>query len=378
MASKPPATIKKHFKKLPDPRTGNATEHVFLDILVITIYAVICGADGWTEVQVWGEANKAWLRTFLELPSGIPSHDTFGRVFAQIDPEQFGKCFRSWIRAISKLTQGQVVAIDGKKLRRSLDRPGNKKAIWMVSAWASANQAVWGQTKIKDKSNEIKAIPELLRLLDVTGCIVTIDAIGCQTKIAEQIVSQGADYVLAVKENQGKLHEDLRDLFAGYLEADFPQVPHDYARDVGKDHGRLEIRECWTVADPDSLAFVRQCGQWPKLQTLVMLRAERQVNGKRSVETRYYISSLENDASLVLQSVRSHWGIENKLHWVLDIAFREDESRIRKDHAPENMAIVRHIALNLLKRETTVKIGIKAKRFKANCDRKYLLKVLRS
>ena len=378
MANKPPATIKKHFKKLQDPRTGNATEHVFLDILVITICAVICGADGWTEVQVWGEANQEWLRTFLELPSGIPSHDTFGRVFAQIDPAQFGKCFRSWIRAISKLTQGQVVAIDGKKLRRSLDRPGNKKAIWMVSAWASANQAVWGQTKIKDKSNEIKAIPELLRLLDVTGCIVTIDAIGCQTKIAEQIVSQGADYVLAVKENQGKLHEDLRDLFAGYLEAGFPQVPHDYAREVGKDHGRLEIRECWTVADPDSLAFVRQCGQWPKLQTLVMLRAERQVNGKRSVETRYYISSLENDATLVLQSVRSHWGIENKLHWVLDIAFREDESRIRKDHAPENMAIVRHIALNLLKRETTAKVGIKAKRFKANCDRKYLLKVLRS
>ncbi len=378
MASKPPATVNKHVKALQDPRTGNATEHVFLDILVITICAVICGADGWTEVQVWGQANEAWLHTFLELPSGIPSHDTFGRVFAQIDPEQFGKCFRSWIRAISKLTQGQVVAIDGKKLRRSLDRPGNKKAIWMVSAWASANQAVWGQTKIKDKSNEIKAIPELLRLLDLTGCIVTIDAIGCQTKIAEQIVSQGADYVLAVKENQGRLHEDLRDLFAGYLDAGFPQVPHDYAREVGKDHGRLEIRECWTVADPDSLAFVRQCGQWPKLQTLVMLRAERQVNGKRGVETRYYISSLENDATLVLQSVRSHWGIENKLHWVLDFAFREDESRIRKDHAPENMAIVRHIALNLLKRETTAKIGIKAKRFKANCDRKYLLKVLRS
>ncbi len=377
MARKPSSSIKKHFKALPDPRTGNATQHLFLDVLVITICAVICGADGWTEVQLWGEANEEWLRTFLELPSGIPSHDTFGRIFARIDPAQFGQCFLRWIRAIGKLTQGQVVAVDGKKLRRSQDRLGNKKAIWMVSAWASANHLVLGQTKIKDKSNEIKAIPELLRLLELHGCIVTIDAIGCQTKIAEQIVQQGADYLLAVKENQGKLYEDLRDLFTGYLDAGFPQVPHDYARAVDKDHGRLEIRECWTVADPDSLAFVRQCGQWPKLQTLVLLRAERHVNGKRSVETRYYISSLENNAALALQSARAHWGIENQLHWVLDIAFREDESRIRKDHAPENMAVVRHIAVNLLKRETTAKVGIKAKRFKANCDRNYLLKVLR-
>ncbi len=377
MADKSHQTITKHFKSLQDPRTGNATRHLFLDILVITICAVICGADGWTEVQLWGEANEAWLRTFLELPNGIPSHDTFGRVLGLLDPQQFGKCFLSWIRAISKLTRRQVVAIDGKKLRRSQDRLSNKKAIWMVSAWASANHLVLGQTKIKDKTNEIKAIPELLRLLELTGCIVTVDAIGCQTKIAQQIVAQGADYLLAVKENQGKLYEDLKDLFAGYLDANFPQVPHDYAREVGKDHGRLEIRECWTVADPDSLAFVRQWGQWPKLQTLVMLRAERQVNGKRSVDTRYYISSLENDATLALRSARAHWGVENGLHWVLDVAFREDDSRIRKDHAPENMAVVRHIALNLLKRETTAKVGIKAKRFKANCDRKYLLKVLR-
>ena len=313
MAREPHQTINKHFKSLPDPRTGNATQHLFLDILVITLCAVICGADGWTEVQRWGEANEAWLRTFLSLPSGVPSHDTFGRVFARLDPQRFRQCFLSWIRAISKLTQGQVVAIDGKKLRRSQDRLGNKKAIWMVSAWATANHLVLGQTKIKDKSNEIKAIPELLRLLELTGCIVTIDAIGCQTKIAEQIVKQEADYLLAVKENQGKLYQDLHDLFAGYLEANFPQVPHDYAREVEKDHGRLEIRECWTVADPDSLAFVRQCGQWPQLQTLIMLRAERQVNGKRSVDTRYYISSLENDARLALHSARAHWGIENEL-----------------------------------------------------------------
>ncbi len=235
--------------------------------MVITICAVICGADGWTEVQLWGEANEAWLHTFLELPNGIPSHDTFGRVFARIDPQQFSKCFLSWIRAISKLTQRPVVALDGKKLRRSQNRLSHKKAIWMVSVWASANHLVLGQTQIKEKSNEIKAIPELLRLLELTGCIVTVDAIGCQTKIAEQTVKQGADYLLAVKENQGKLYQDLHDLFAGYLEADFPQVPHDDVRDVDKDHGRLEIRECWTVADSDSLAFVRQCGQWPKLQT---------------------------------------------------------------------------------------------------------------
>jgi predicted transposase YbfD/YdcC len=318
------------------------------------------------------------LRTFLELPSGIPSHDTFGYVFARLDPKQFRRGFLSWVRAISKLTRGQVVAVDGKKLRRSQDGRLGKKAIWMVSAWATENQLVLGQTKVHAKSNEITAIPELLRLLELTGCIVTIDAMGCQTKIANTIVQRGGDYLLAVKENQGKLYADLKDLFTGYLEAGFPQVPHDHAREVNKGHGRLEIRECWTVADPESLAFVRDQGAWKNLRTLVMLRAERRIGNHRSVDMRYYISSLGNDAQVALHAARAHWGIENSLHWELDLAFREDESRVRKDHAPENFAILRHMALNLLKQEHSLKAGIKGKRHKAGWDRDYLLKVLQS
>jgi predicted transposase YbfD/YdcC len=378
MSRKPHQTIAKHFQNLKDPRTGNATVHPLVDILTIAICAVICGADAWTEVELWGQTNEAWLRTFLELPSGIPSHDTFGYVFARLDPKQFRRGFLSWVRAISKLTRGQVVAVDGKKLRRSQDGRLGKKAIWMVSAWATENQLVLGQTKVHAKSNEITAIPELLRLLELTGCIVTIDAMGCQTKIANTIVQRGGDYLLAVKENQGKLYADLKDLFTGYLEAGFPQVPHDHAREVNKGHGRLEIRECWTVADPESLAFVRDQGAWKNLRTLVMLRAERRIGNHRSVDMRYYISSLGNDAQVALHAARAHWGIENSLHWELDLAFREDESRVRKDHAPENFAILRHMALNLLKQEHSLKAGIKGKRHKAGWDRDYLLKVLQS
>ncbi len=271
MSPKSHQTIEKHFAALKDPRSGNATLHVLLDILVIALCAMICGAEGWTEFEIWGRANETWLRTFLELPNGIPSHDTFGRVFARLEPKQFRRCFLRWVKAISQLTRGQVVAVDGKKLRHSQDRARGKSAIWMVSAWAAANQLVLGQTKIKAKSNESAAIPELLKLLELTGCIVTIDAIGCQTKIAQQIVQQGGDYVLAAKQNQGHLYQDLKDLFAGYQDVRFRQVPHSYAKAVHKDHGRLEIRQCWSVSDAESLAFVRHRTQWKSLQTLAML-----------------------------------------------------------------------------------------------------------
>lgn len=376
MATKPAQSITKHFATLEDPRTGNATQHLLLDIIVIAICATICGADGWGEVEVWGRANQEWLRTFLELPHGIPSHDTFRRVFLLLDPKQFRRCFLAWIRAISKLTQGQVSAMDGKKLRRSQDRGCGKQAMSMVSAWATANRVVLGQLKVHAKSNEMKVIPELLKLLDVSGCIVTVDALNCQTKIASQIKAQKADYIFAVKENQGKLYAEVKDLFDGCLAEQFQQVPHGHARTVEKGHGRIEIRECWTLSDPEFLEYVQQRHHWAGLQTVVMVCAERRINGKRTRSSRYYISSLANDVQRILQSIRAHWGIENKLHWILDVAFREDESRLRKGNGPENFAMVRHMALSLLKQEQSAKIGVKAKRLKAAWDRNYLLQVL--
>lgn len=376
MPNRPAQSITKHFGTIPDPRTGNAKQHFLLDILVIAICAAICGADTWVEVELWAKSNRKWLRTFLELPNGIPSHDTFGRVFALLDAKQFRRCFLVWVRAVSKLTHGQIVAVDGKKLRRSHDRTCGKKALIMVSAWATANGVVLGQLKVNAKSNEMKVIPELLKLLDLTDCIVTLDALNCQTKIAAQIKAQKAEYILAVKENQGKLHADLKDLFAGCLAENFKQVPHGYHRTVHKGHGRIEIRECWTLSDPEYLDYVRQRQNWSGLQTVVLVRAERRVKGKRSTALRYYISSLANDARRLLASVRKHWRIENSLHWVLDIAFREDESRMRKGNSPENFAMVRHVALALLKQEQSEKVGIKAKRMKAAWDRDYLRQVL--
>lgn len=376
MSDKPTGAIAEHFATLKDPRSDYGKRHQLFDILVIALCGTICGADDWVEIALFAESKRQWLETFLELPSGLPSHDTFGRVFARLDPQEFQKCFLSWVKAISELTKGQVIAIDGKTSRRSHDRYLGKAAIQMVSAWAEANRLVLGQVKVAEGSNEISAIPELLKVLEVAGCIVTIDAIGCQTEHAQMIVEKQGDYVLAVKENQEHLHDDLQDLFAAVEEPGFQYLRHDYQQTIEKDHGRMETRRCWVTDDPACLDYVRDHEQWKGLRSLVMVKAERCINGKCSSEVRYYISSLEGKAGALLQAVRGHWSIENSLHWVLDIAFREDESRVRKDNGPQNFAILRHIALNLLRQEPATRCGVKGKRLKAAWNQDYLLKIL--
>jgi len=370
----PVATIIEHFSSIEDPRRYNR-RHLLLDIIAIAVCAALCGADDWVAVEEFGRAKFQWLKQFLKLPHGIPSHDTFGQVFTLLAFEQFQESFISWVQAVTEVTGGQIVPIDGKKLRRSHDKAIGKAAIHMVSAWALENSVVLGQVKVDAKSNEITAIPQLLELLEISGCIVTIDAMGCQKEIAKKIVvEKKADYVLALKGNQGNLSEDVQGLFE-QAEKIGLEV-RDYYRTEEKGHGRIEIRECWTLSGAEQLAGIRNLAEWQDLQTVIKVRSQRTLNGKKSEENRYYISSLDGDAQQALGAVRGHWGIENKVHWVLDIAFREDESRVRKGNGAQNFAILRHMALNLLKQEKTAKCGIKNKRLKAAWDNDYLLKVL--
>jgi predicted transposase YbfD/YdcC len=376
MTNDPVTTIEKHFANLEDPRIDRTKLHKLLDVLVIAICAVICGADNWEEVELFGEAKEAWFKTFLELPNGIPSHDTFWRVFARLNPEQFQQSFVSWISSVSEVTQGQVIAIDGKTLRRSHDKALGRGAIDMVSAWATANHFVLGQVKVDDKSNEITAIPELLRVLEVSGCILTMDAMGCQKDIAEAIVDQGADYVLALKENHGRLYEDVVQLFDDLEASDFKAYAYSQDQTVDKNHGRIETRTACVIADHPILMQLRSASEWKGLQAVVRVHTRRQTGAEVTEKNRYFLSSLASDAKHLLKVVRTHWSIENELHWVLDIAFREDESRIRKDHGPENFAVLRHIAVNLVKQEKSEKASVKGKRLKAGWDEDYLLKIL--
>ncbi|MDX1523130.1 MAG: ISAs1 family transposase [Anaerolineae bacterium] len=376
MTQSPSCTIAEHFGGLKDPRTGRMVEHYLLDILTIAICGAICGADDWVAIEAFGQAKAPWLRTFLQLPNGIPSHDTFRRVFNHLEPEAFQACFVKWMQGVAQLSQGEIVPIDGKCLRRSYDRGAGKAAIYMVSAWAASNRLVLGQRKTDEKSNEITAIPELLSRLALQGCIVTIDAMGCQTTIAHQIIEQEADYVLALKGNQGTLHQDVQSLFAYAFEKGFQDIEHDTYQTVDKGHGRLEIRRYWTISDPQFLTWLDPKDKWAGLASIGRVEAQRIIADEVTTDTRYYISSLSGDAVQFGQAVRTHWQIENCLHWVLDISFREDDCRIRTGHGPQNMAVLRHIALNLLRQEQTAKCGVKNKRLKAAWDHDYLLKIL--
>ena len=369
--NKPETSIHRAFRNVSDPRKTINLRHPLINIIAITICAVISGAEDWVEIEYYGNCKRDFLGQFLDLSEGIPSHDTFSRVFRWMDPDEVANSFLIWTQAIYELTEGEIIAIDGKCLRGSKDGRHGKGAIYMVSAWATSNNLVLTAERVANKSNEITAIPGLLSLLDIKGCTVTIDAMGCQTAIAEQIIEQGGDYVLAVKGNQKNLLGDITTTFKTQLPSDT-----DYVREHDDTHGRSVVRECWVTANPEIVRHINAYKPWSGLQSLVKITSRRGSGPDLTVETRYFITSLPPDASLLLYSVRSHWRIENSLHWVLDVNFNEDYSRIRQDHAPENMALIRHAALNLLKHETTQKGGVKARRKRAGWDDSYLLKVL--
>lgn len=365
-------TIDFFFETVEDPRHHNSL-HPLIDVIIITICAVVAGADTYEQVENFGKKRKRWLSKFLTLPRGIPSHDTFGRIFERMNPREFQDSFKQWIASVAKQTKGEVVAIDGKTLRRSHDKSDDKKAIHMISAWASSNQIILGQLKTEEKSNEITAIPYLLKLLDLSGCIITIDAMGTQKKIAQAITAQNNDYILALKENHKTLHEDATRFFDNMGSMEKEGYTFDEYTTVDGGHGRVETRRYLMTSDIEWL----DCKEdWPGLKSLGMVESIREVNGKTSQETRYYISSLDCCAQIFGDAVRSHWGIENSVHWVLDIAFREDESRIRKGFGPENFAAIRHIALNLLKENKSFKGSIKSKRLNAAMDPNYLEEVM--
>lgn len=355
-----------YFKSISEPRMERCKLHLFDDILFLTIAAVICGADNFVEIESFGNKKKEWLLTFLKLENGIPSHDTIGKLFARINPKEFELCFIEWMQSVVKLTMGQVIAIDGKTLRGSASATNGKKAIHMVSAFASANGVVLGQLACEEKSNEITAIPALLQLIVVKGCIVTIDAMGCQTNIAKTIIEQEADYILAVKDNQKKLHKEIQDTFCLYKCESFETLE--------KNHGRIETRNCSIIKN---LKGISAAENWRGLKSLIKIESKQEINNVVSEETRYYISSLCIPPEKMNACIREHWCVETKLHWILDVSFKEDDNRTRTDNSAENLSIVRRVALNLLKTEPTMKVGIAAKRKAAGWDNEFLETIMK-
>lgn len=362
-----------YFSFITDPRVQRTQEHSFHDILMIAICALLCGAENFVEFERFGEAKHDWLARFLKLPNGIPSHDTFGRVFALLDPRQFSECFTNWTHSLRQSFAAEIVAIDGKTLRRSHDRAKGREPIHMVSAWARENGLVLGQRKVDSKSNEITAIPELLRALDLAGCIVTIDAMGCQKQIAQVIGEAQADYVLALKGNQGRLHAEVESFLEDAQVNGFAGVAHDFLETSEQGHGRRETRRYWIT---EEIAWLTAHDQWANLRAIGMVESSREHQGQVTTERRFYLCSVGADAPAFARAVRGHWAIENSLHWSLDVSFGEDRCRVRTGHAAENFAILRHLVLNLLKADTTKKVGLKAKQKCAGWDHHYLLSLL--
>ena len=367
-----------YLESVPDPRLNRTREHKLIDILVIGVCCTICGGETFTDMETFGNSKYKWLSGFLELPSGIPSHDTFNRVFSAIDPQAFSECFIQWTQTLRSKLSGEIVAMDGKALRRA----GNKKSdmIYIVSAWASESGLTLGQVKVEDKSNEITAIPKLLRILDLAGCIVTIDAMGCQKKIAKEIIESDADYVLALKGNQGTAHKEIRSFFDDLVPPDPsmgqpPTHEHlDYIETVDGDHGRIETRRYWISND---IEWFQDKKLWDGLQCVGMVESVREIGEERSYERRCFLISTDCDARVFAKACRGHWGVENPLHWTLDVTFSEDNNRARTGHAAENLAALRRLALNMLKTEKSQKkLSIRRKRLMAGWNDKYLEKLL--
>jgi predicted transposase YbfD/YdcC len=375
MNEQPFASLETCFGDLPDPRVQGRCDHALVDIILIAVCAVLCGAESWSEVEEFGQAKEAWLKQYLDLPAGIPSHDTFSRVFRLLDAAEFQRRFMAWVEQHFHIPRGQVIAVDGKTARGSRDRFRDQEAIHLVSAWASETGVLLGQRKIDEKSNEITAVPELLNLLFIKGCIVTVDALNCQKDIARAVIEREAEYVFALKANHPQLHQDVIDWFAWARQREFRDVRHDFHQTVNKGHGRLEIRRCWAIHDPLALESMGHYDGWVGLRTVVMVERERHFADAVQTETVYYLSSLSPDAKRILAATRAHWSVENTFHWTMDVGFGEDASRVRLDEAPENLAVIRHVALNLLKRHPA-KLSLKRKRFRAALDDTFLLELL--
>jgi predicted transposase YbfD/YdcC len=382
MQTHPKISLIEHFKNLADPRVNRTKDHDLIDVLIIAICTLLCAGESFNDMEDFGKAKQDWFKTFLSLRNGIPSHDTFNRVFAALDPKQFLDCFLAWTQSVRQAVGQEIVALDGKALRRALNQDQSVK--YIVSAWAEGNGLVLGQLKVADKSNEITAVPQLLRVLELSGCIVTIDAMGCQKKIAKEIIEADADYVLALKGNQETVHEEVKTfLDATLAEKQGPRLPgaklssaaaHLATMEtVEKDHGRLETRRYFQSVELDWFA---DQSKWEGLQSVGMVEAIREVQGKTTVERRYYLSSLPLGVETFARAVRGHWGVENKLHWSLDVCFGEDQSRARSGYAAENLATLRRLALNLLKREKTKKRGLRGKMLNASWNHPYLLRLL--